>query len=148
MERPINTPTPAGPAAAYDTYQVLAPYSTHYRVVDCEAAECGAYANGWRTLVDESTTRGQAQAHYIRRQSGRAFTEARDPSGATVFTFRRGQPCFATHRQRLEREEDFYRRRGDWRQYLGRARKYERADQWVDDFATNQDNIKTQLERG
>lgn len=146
--RPVNRIAPKMRPGSYDTYQVDAPHSTHYEEIGCEDAECESYLNGWSTFVDESTDIGQRQAHYIRRESGRGFAEARDESGVTVFTFRKGQPCFRTHRKRLDRPENYYKRRGDLRQYIGAPVKYERPDHWVDDFATHQDNLKTQIERG
>ena len=146
---PTNRPKPKMRPGAYDTFQIESPYSTHYDEVDCETAECGAYAKGWVTVVDESLDLGQRQAYYIRRESGRSFKESLNPHGLTEFAFRPGQPCFATHRKRkTDRPEDYYKRHGDYRRYLGQPTRYDRPDQWVEDFQTNQDKLKTQIERG
>ena len=92
-------------------------------------------------MVDESTEMGQKQAHYIRRLSGRIFTEGpRDVM--TLFTFPPGEECFREHTVRLDREEVYVVRGGDWR---GNPRKEHRthdtADNWVEDFSEHQQTI-------
>lgn len=69
----------------------------------CEQVSCEQWRYGWDSLIDESTPLGQAQAHYIRAQSGRTFREMRAPDGLTVFRFESGQRCFAEHRTRPAR---------------------------------------------
>lgn len=140
---------PKLPVQAYQTYELAAPLRTHWRKATCEEAGCGAYLNGWRTTVDETTDLGQGQAAYIRTHSGRAFTEARDETGRTVFEFAAGQRCFNSdqHRVPLEREPVYSVRQGDWRANLG-DRRILRADQWVDDFATHQNNLADKIQRG
>ncbi|HZN70563.1 MAG TPA: hypothetical protein VFC00_02600 [Micromonosporaceae bacterium] len=141
--------TPKLPVQAMKTYQIHAPASTHFRAATCAEVECGAYTSGWRTTVDESTELGQGQAYYIRKQSGRLFTEHRNEANLTVFTFEAGQRCFQAdaHRTRVERPEIYVVRNGDWRGY-GEARRYSRAEDWVDDFANNQDQLARRLESG
>lgn len=82
--------------------------------MSCLEARCEQYERGWVTVVDESSDLGQKQAHYIRKESGRGFTECRSeeadehlggegisiPPGMTVFIFAPGQPCFQEHRDR------------------------------------------------
>jgi hypothetical protein len=69
----------------------------------CEDAGCENWRYGWDSLVDESDSLGQAQAAYIRRESGRTFREMRAPGGLTVFRFAPHQRCFAEHRTRPAR---------------------------------------------
>lgn len=66
----------------------------------CEEAGCENWSYGWESLIDERTPLGQAQAAYIRTESGRTFRELKDPGGLTVFRFESGQRCFAEHRTR------------------------------------------------
>lgn len=140
---------PQLPTNAYKTYQISAPKSTHYRAGTCEEAECQAYARGWITRVDEVTDIGAQQAYYIRKQSGRKFTEDRSPVGLTTFTFPVGQKCFSEHQVPLERDPFYIVRGGDWRgNPMQSAMRHNRPDDWVDDFANHQDKIKTILERG
>ena len=142
---------PALPAQAYQTYAVLAPLSTHWRVASCAEVDCSAHANGWSTTVDEATELGQRQAYYIRYRAGRSFTEHRGETGLTVFDFPAGQSCFATdgHRISLERDEIFIRRGGDWRwAEPGSTYRHTRPELWVEDFADHQDRIATAIERG
>ena len=139
------------PAADYKTYQILSPLSTHYRTGSCAEAQCGPYLNGWRTVVDEGTDLGRRQAHYVRLESGRGYSEARGEDGLTVFTFEAGQSCFATpHQIPLDRPEIYVVRDGDWRGNPRgtEPRVHSRPADWVDDFATHQDRLKTAIERG
>lgn len=136
--------TPALPVQAMKTYQQLSPP----RPATCQEAGCEAYRGGWRTVVDESTDLGQAQAHYIRAESRRGFTEQRREDGLTEFTFTPGQRCFAQHRLPREGAERFLVRPGDWRGTPGPVREHTRADFWLEDFAGHLDQINTAIQRG
>lgn len=142
---------PALPVGAVKTYGILAPRSTHWRPSTCAEVECPAWRSGWRTLVQVTTELGAQQAYYIRMHSGRAFT-AGDPDadGMVTFVFPPGQQCFAEHPKRLEREEIYVVRDGDWR---GNPRgtaptRHKRAADWVDDFANHQDRLATRYGQG
>ena len=149
---------PELPPSAFRTYLIAAPLSTHWRgPVPCSEYECDAYLKGWDSLIDESTDLGRRQALYIRRESGRRFTEERQPDGLTRFSFEAGQEGFASrvasqdhsrHMVRLEREEAYVERGGDWRGAVGQRRVHKRPADWVDSFATNQDNLATIAKRG
>jgi hypothetical protein len=142
---------PVGPPQAYKTYTVAAPLSTHFAAATCEQVDCPHYLGGWQSAIDETTELGQSQAYYIRRDSGRGYTEQRLPTGLTLFTFPPGQRCFASadHKRRLEREERFIIRGGDWRGNPGGAGPVELgAASWVDDFGEHQDRIAELHERG
>lgn len=142
---------PQMPANAYRTFQVVAPRPTHWRSATCAEADCAAYANGWVTDVDESIGLGQRQAHYVRRESGRRYTEQRLESGLIRFTFEAGQTCFAAggHQVRVDRPEIYIARDGDWRgNPTGRTRTHSRAADWVDDFGEHQLRLADQQKRG
>lgn len=131
---------PLLPVQAYKTYEIRSPIATHFRTGTCDEVGCLAQRNGWRTKVDEMTDLGQRQAHYIRRQSGRKFTEDRE--GVTVFTFPAGQQCFTTHKVPLERPELYIVRGGDWRGNPTRdVYRHTSPGSWVDDMAEHQDRI-------
>lgn len=146
------------PPAVMKTYRIAAPLATHFRSgLTCAQYECEAYLHGWETRIDERTELGQRQAHFIRRSSGRKFTEERDGTGLTVFAFEAGQEGFASdadnghgnHRRRLDRPEVFIERAGDHRgNPTGMRLVHKRADDWVESFTENQDSIKTLRERG
>jgi hypothetical protein len=131
---------PKMPAHAYTTYQIASPISTHYRNGTCDEAGCLAHRYGWTTTVDESTTLGQGQAHYIRKTSGRRYVESRD-AGLTTFTFEAGQKCFTTHKVPLDRPELYVVRGGDHRGNPRGEFTEHRADTWVESFAEHQDRI-------
>jgi len=138
---------PNMPPQAYKTYRIVSPQSTHFRPGTCAEADCGAYLAGWRSTIDEATVLGQQQAHYIRKQSGRAFTEERQPNGLTAFTFEAGQRCFGEHQIRLDRPEHYLVANGDWRQY-GAQRQHTTAADWVEDFGEHQQRLADLIERG
>ncbi len=137
----INRINPNLPVNAYKTFGIDIPLGTHWREVGCEAVECEVQAQGWVTMVNEATDLGKRQAHYIRRQSGRPYTEERI-SGGTQFTFPPGTECFQTHRVRTDRPQIHLVRGGDWRGKVGETHIYDRPDQWQDDFATHQDKLR------
>lgn len=149
MTYEMNRIPPKMPVQGYKTYGIVAPLSTHWRAATCEDVDCPAYQMGWTTTVNEADPLGERQAHYIRRESGRSFTEAKRPDGLTDFAFRPGQTCFRQHKARVEREELFVMRTGDHRGSPdGFRRQYDRPDQWVDDFATHQEEIARLNQRG
>jgi hypothetical protein len=141
---------PAMAPSAYKTYGLRQPSATHFRAATCEEAECLNFLNGWETAVDEATELGQRQAHYIRHDRTRRALEAhRGP--LTVFTFEPGQRCFGAdqHRVLVGREPLFFVREGDFRgNPSGQVRKHARAQDWVDDFATHQDRLNAEIEKG
>jgi hypothetical protein len=139
-------------AASYKTYAIHRPLQTHWRQGTCAEKQCRGYTEGWKTRIDESTELGQGQAYYIRKESGRSFTEERDEAGLTVFTFEAGQQCFRPakdHMIEIGKPELYVVRGGDWR---GNPRKERRrhfnGDDWVDDFANHQDRLATRLSQG
>jgi hypothetical protein len=138
------------PASAYQTYIVAAPVQTHTRVAQCSEVDCQSQARGWAMLIDESTELGQRQAYYLRYVAGRAYREEREATGLTRFTFPAGQRCFAEHRVSNDRPELYLIKGGDWRGNPLELPLYrhDSAENWVDDFATHQDNIATIRQRG
>ncbi len=139
---------PSGPVGAYKSYEFSMPPGTHTRPVTCGEVDCPTQTAGWVTVVDESTKLGQKQAHYIRRQSGRIYTEGpRDV--LTLFTFPPGEECFKPHTVTLDRDPVFVVRGGDWRGNPMRERMtHASADNWVEDFAEHQDRLATRVNRG
>jgi hypothetical protein len=138
--RPLNRIQPAGPAHAYKTYAIASPIATHFRPGTCDEAGCLAHRHGWQTAVDEATEMGQRQAHYIRKVSGRRFTERRTELGLTAFEFEPGQRCFREHKVPLDRPELYVVHGGDWRS-RGEVRRHSGPDAWVNDFGEHQDRV-------
>lgn len=137
---------PRLPVQAYKTYQVARPAGTHDRRATCTEVDCAARLRGWLTEVDVSTPLGGRQANYIRLQSGRRFTHTQ--AGDLVsFTFPAGQDCFAEHRVGLDRPALFIVKGGDWRQQTAPSVRM-RAEDWVDDFATHQQQIADHRRHG
>jgi hypothetical protein len=136
---------------AYRTFSVATPLSTHTRVASCLEVECLAHENGWMTTVDERTELGRGQADYIRHAMTprRYYTESRE-GDLTVFTFPAGQKCFAEHRIDLDRPAFFRARPGDHRIRPAQHEIYQYAngDDFVDDFANNQQALAERINRG
>lgn len=131
----------------YKTYAIVAPLQTHFRPATCSQIGCQGYTNGFETrlLPDDPRT------DYIRRRSGRRFTETRDDDGMVVFAFPAGQQCFraSEHRMPLEREPFYIVKGGDHRgDPTGMGTSQYRAADWVDHFAEHQDRIVTAQGRG
>jgi len=141
---------PNMPVTAYKTYRILSPQQTHFRPATCAEAGCTAYLHGWQSTIDETTVLGQQQAHYIRKQSGRSFTEERLPNGLTQFTFEAGQRCFAgDHQVRLDRPELYLVRGGDWRgNPTGEKRQHANAADWIEDFGEHQQRLADEMRKG
>ena len=141
----MNRFEPQLPAEAMTTYQVSAPIQTHWRPATCEEVDCPNYILGWRTIVPVDSP----QAAYIRQDRSRSALEARSGDGLACFTFGPGQKCFEQHRKRLDREERFTKRGGDWRgNPRGERPIVLTSDQWVDDFGEHQETLADRLERG
>lgn len=145
----VNRITPNMAVEAYKTYRIASPLATHWRDATCAEADCEHHRDGWQSTIDEATVLGQQQAHYIRRQSGRGFTEERLASGLTRFTFPAGQSCFAgPHRVPVGRPELYVVRDGDWRgNPTGQSRTL-RPQDWIDDFGEHQNRLADQMKKG
>ncbi|HEX3647272.1 MAG TPA: hypothetical protein VHV49_02535 [Pseudonocardiaceae bacterium] len=145
--------TPRNPVTNVDTYSIATPRATHWRTATCAEVECAEFVHGFESIVDESTERGQAQAHYIRHDNTRAHVEQRGWSGPsmTLFTFPPGTPGFG-HRHQVPngRPELFTRRQGDWRGCPNPSAtvRFRSAQSFVDDSGERFENIRDLLARG
>ena len=150
MQRKLNRLTPAMPAAAMTTFAISAPKATHTRKASCEEVECEQYAKGWKVQLDLNTDLGQRQAYYIKHNSGRSYKVTDQREGLVTLEFRPGQPCFGEHRLPIGRPEKFLVKGGDFRgNPLGTTtRVHTKQEFWVEEFAENQDRLKTRIERG
>lgn len=130
-------------------YRILNPIDSHFRPATCEEVSCQHFLEGWQSLIDESTNLGQKQAHYIREESGRGFTEHRSEAGLTVFTFPPGQRCFAAaqHRTNVGLRPVFAVDRVNDSGRIAR-RVHSSADSWGDDLHTHTDNLLGEISKG
>jgi hypothetical protein len=146
--RPVTIFTPKGPPAAYKTYQVTAPLSTHWRPATCEEVGCRAYANGWVTTVPANS-----ELEHTLRSSGRRWSATwRNPEGTVSYQFPPGTRCFAAsgHRVRVREESIYLVRDGDIRGNPRgtRPRRHVNVGNFLDDWANHQDKIADELRRG
>lgn len=153
----MTVPSPDGqrippvlPAHHMKTYQVLAPLNTHWRKATCAEFGCDKYLNGWFSIFAADSP----QAEYIRHDKTRRHVEERLDGGLAKFTFEAGQEFFAgspehDHRVLTGRPERLIVRGGDWRgNPRGEVREHVSAEDWVDDFATHQDRLAQQAQKG
>lgn len=144
MQPPFRI-APALPASSMQTYNITSPADREI-VATCQQVGCGAWRNGWETVVNEATDLGTRQAAYIRTGSRRTFREQKTAAGLTVFRFESGQRCFAEHKTR---PEIFVVRDGDWRgNPTGRVRRHKNPADWVEDFALHQQGVAEAVKRG
>lgn len=148
----VSRIAPALPAHAFKTYGMAMPFSTHWRPASCDEYECDAWRSGWVTTVDLSADLGQKQADFMRRDRTRRCHEQQVDMTTVKFVFGPGQTCFAAadHRVPLERPPLYVVSGGDWRGNPRGVpqRRHQRAEDWVDDFATHQDKIATAIGKG
>jgi hypothetical protein len=147
--RPLSRAPDRFPVQALRTFQIAAPVSTHRRAATCREVQCDGWRNGFVVLADESTELGQRQAYYIRMHSGRLFTVRKHRDGRTAFVFGAETECFSAHTVPLERPALYVVRDGDHRgNPTGMRRQHASPDDWVDEFANNQDKLAERQKRG
>lgn len=142
----LNRSEPDGPPEDYQTFQVTTPRDGGI-LTACKDAGCRYWREGWKSMVDERTPLGRAQAHYFRHQSGRTIVREQKTAGLqTVFTFAAHQRCFEEH---WTRPEIYVVQGGDWRgNPTGAFRRHENAADWVEHFSLNQQKLADQAQQG
>lgn len=148
MAAPLFRPPPLMGAAAYKTYEMRSPLSTHFRRGTCAEAQCPHYLNGWRVRIEALTP----DLLHAARNSDRKYVEHHVAEGETYLLFEAGQPCFraSEHRIRVERPPLYVVRDGDYRGNPSgnRARLHQRPENWVEDFAEHQQKLADEIEKG
>lgn len=138
---------PSLPPQHMQTFQILAPADTHFRKATCIEVDCPRYLEGWHLRVEGLPP----ELLHDAKNSGRKWTQLDVAPGETWLVFEAGQPCFraAEHRLRLDKPELFVVRGGDHRgNPRDEVRQHVRADDWVDDFATNQQKLVDLQQKG
>ena len=151
MNRPTNFVIPALDASLMQTYKIDAPIKTHFREVPCDSTNCDMAERGWTMDIDLNTPLGQAQARYIKRESGRKFTHEEIGPGMVRLTFASGQPCFRTHRVRNHDVLEKYLVKGGDHRGNPRGtptRVHTRPEHWVEDFQENSEAINEIKRKG
>lgn len=143
MSRPLNRPTPILPVTQMVTHAIVAPLATHWRKATCAEVGCLQHHHGW-ALNTAGLSAGQVT---LAKASGRRYRVEQDAAGADILIFEPGQSCFkaSEHRIRLEREEIFVQRPGDWRGNPAAGSKpliFSGADSWLDSLGTALDKIR------
>jgi hypothetical protein len=142
--------TPNLDSQDYKTFQISAPKETHQRPASCAEVDCDMAEHGWQMKIDLGTELGQKQAYYIKHHSGRRYVVVEQRDGLVTLNFPGGQECFREHSVSVERDPNFLVKGGDWRgnPLNTPTRVHTRPEHWVEEFAENQDRLKTAIERG
>lgn len=142
----LNRIPPALPIGAYKTYNIATPLKTHWTAATCAQVDCPHYLNGWALRVEHVS----AEDLYLAKTAGRKYDTMRVAEGENYLVFEAGQPCFkaGTHMRRLEREEVYSIRTGDWRgDPTHRGLQQVSSQSWVDDSGENQRNLAELIEK-
>lgn len=128
----------------YSTFSIHAPLATHWRKATCQEVDCPEYRNGWGLRVEHH----DAAVLYAAEHSGRKFYRKEVSPGENWLVFEAGQKCFQAenHRKKIERDDVFVLRRGDFRRYEDPHKLSSQS--WVDSFGENQENINAAIQRG
>jgi hypothetical protein len=144
----VQRMAPTLPVQTLQSFEIVSPVETHFRVLTCKEADCQRHRDGWRSVLDTSTVQGAQQAKWIHSYSGRRFTYTQ-VGPVVTFTFAAGQSCFTKHQKPLERPELFVVRDGDWRgNPTGNAMRHTQPEHWVEHHAESLDKIRSIQERG
>lgn len=137
----------------YQTFSVHMPAESHWRPASCEEVDCPKWRNGWKTSFVPGTADGDKIRFFIKNSTiKRTYTVVR-LADRTEVVFPAGMECFkqdhpsTRHRLPIPKPQIHVVRGGDWRASTT-ERKVVKAPEWVDRFATNQDKLKTLIERG
>lgn len=144
----LNRVTPLMAPQAYKTYAVVQPLATHWRPATCAEVDCPHYLNGWRVNNEALTP----DLRHAVATSGRKYRLEVISATESWLIFPAGQACFAAsqHRIQIGRPPLYVVRDGDWRGNPRgtKARVHVSPDNWLDDFATHQQAIADEIEKG
>lgn len=115
-------------------YKILRPVETHSVSATCEEVDCPNYLHGWRVPLSAITSQHLQDL----KAGGWKYTVTRLGETDGYLEFEAGQRCFTAHVRQLERDP----------LWLRNSFRHSGVDAWHDDFATNQDRLKTLIERG
>lgn len=140
------------PAHLFKTYQIASPHTTHSRPATCAEVSCKEYTQGWMIQKSILTEKNWHDIHAGKWRYREIDLTGLDevPEQGIYLMFEAGQPCFraSTHRVSLERPEIYRAGRGRGKLYNPREAKVFSAENWLDDFHTNQDRLQTLAQRG
>ncbi|MFI1889815.1 hypothetical protein [Streptomyces jumonjinensis] len=147
MRQPFRI-DPKMPPASYKTYSIVTPVSTHFRPATCAEVACPDHEHGWRVRVEGLPP----ELLHTARTNGRKYIEVSITESETWLMFEAGQPCFRAteHRLPLDRPALYVVSDGDWRgNPRGTpARRHDRAEHWVEDFADHQQQLADTAQKG
>lgn len=143
--QPLNRWTPRMESSQYRTFMASAPLTTHFRPATCREVSCAAYENGWS--FDKAVL--TPSDYYRVTHSGKRYREVNIGPNQTYLVFESGQFCFDKHTIRLQRPEEFFTGRGDWRTFnIHHAKRIKSSDEFADRLGTHLEVVKEVIKRG
>lgn len=135
------------PARNFQTFGAVRPLATHWRKATCAEADCEPYRDGWWTIVPADSPQLKIVFEAINGADGFRRNGVEKPSedpGMRSFWFEPGTPCFkaSEHKVPLERPEVFYRRDGDLVRNAGGLYRFDRHDQWQEEWNDRTDRLR------
>jgi hypothetical protein len=148
-----NRLEPEGGPQYYKTYRWAAPLETHWRRAHCEEVDCIDFLKGFIMTIDLTTNLGLKQAHYlIKEDKDRHGTVQRTAMYQIKIHYPPGTPCMkrGEHRAPIGRPPLFVVSGGDWRGNPRGTptRRFNRAEDWIDEFANHQIGVAEKVKRG
>lgn len=134
---------PRGVELAVDHYQLKQRPAPRARRATCEEVDCVWFRDGFGTRVDESTPDGARLGARLRLDPTRPAPQEWREGAHTVFAWPAGTPCLSADQHVIETMQLYLvkpHRRG--------VRGHVRAEDWVDEFGTNQQNLAEIRARG
>lgn len=150
MSALARRPIPRMGTNSYLTFAARTPLQTHSRAATCAEVGCEGYQNGWTIPL----TGIDPQLEHVARHSGWHFREVDGVNyglgEGKYLVFAPGQPCFVSHKHRisLDRPAFYFVGRGDHRSFDIRRATQRREQDWVDQFANHQQQLREAQERG
>lgn len=133
---------------SYKTYTIR----PRFRKATCAEIDCKHWRDGWTFALEDLIK--DPQLLFMARHSGKRYQE-KALNGKTYLVYSPGQPCFASvsHQISIDEQPGMWVGRGDFRTFDRKglppnARQHMRTEDWVDDFATHQDKLKTEFDKG
>lgn len=146
MYRELFRPEPKLPVTAMQTHQIDAPLTSHWRKATCEEVECTKYLQGYGIPLKGLDAEDLGLLRKFVEQYRIRCSRVEINDGEWHLWVEPGQRCLLadTHRKRLDREEIFLVRPGDWRGNPGDREPivFSGADPFADHLHTSLDNIR------
>lgn len=144
--RPLNRVAPKLSNDRMQTHTILAPLQTHWRKATCEEVACKPFLEGYGVPLKGLDADDLALLESFIKVHKMKASKVEITDGEWHYWFAPGQRCLraSSHVRRLDREEIFLVRNGDWRgtDPTQDPITFSSADSWADHLGTHLDKFK------